>query len=323
MAAAFSGYANRIALGESYDLESRLSESRRPGALNLPMTLREEMSLRGRLETSLDKNSRAKVALIAGILIVLLYAAMRFITYRMFPVDWIVKTIPGVGALYEPAPYKWWVRDTIMDVPRLIAFGLALWVGRYCWGLKQVGWHAGFPVRGLTGGAVAALLTLTGGVLRAKPYDYSAGVLLILAFSSVIVALCEETLFRGVIFKSLYDISGAAWALWGSSALFAIYHVQAQPLVSWPATLMIGLFLAVLRWQGVGLVWLVLSHAVADGVFYLGSYGTPRYNWWPAVEWSLQIGIPLCYYIWATGIVSFPPRRPFGKSRTASLSRSG
>ena len=131
------------------------------------MVLRAEISLREWLDTRADKSGRAAVALIAGILVVLFYAATRFIVYWMFPID-SIRTTPEV-VFYEPGQYEWWVRDTIMDVPRLVALCLALWVGRYFWGLKHVGWHARLPVRGLIGGAVVVLLVLQGSAFRAMP----------------------------------------------------------------------------------------------------------------------------------------------------------
>ena len=232
-------------------------------------------------------------------LVAVAYLATRFFVYRMFPTG-SVETIPGVGVLYQPGPYEWWVRDTIMDVPRLLTFALALWTGRYFWGLEQIGWHANRPVLGLIGGSVIVAFVLSDVAFRTRPFDLPLYQLLVLSASSVIVAACEETLFRGVIFNGLNDWRGATVALWGSAALFAIYHVQAQPLDAWPKIFLTGLFAAVLRWQGVGLAWLVGGHAAADALAYLGSEGPSRFVWWPTLALALQIAVIIGYYLWAT-----------------------
>jgi membrane protease YdiL (CAAX protease family) len=146
------------------------------------------------------------------VLVALAYVAMRFIVSAMFPIG-SIETIPGVGVLYQPGPYKWWVRDTIMDAPRLLTFGVTLWVGWRFWGLERFGWHARRPVLGLVGGSVVGGLVLLDAVFRAQPFGFAARELVILSASSVIVAACEELLFRGVLFKGLYEWLGRHAAL--------------------------------------------------------------------------------------------------------------
>jgi membrane protease YdiL (CAAX protease family) len=229
-----------------------------------------------------------------GMFIMLLYAATRFFIYRMFPIVWSVQTSAGVGVLTEP--YPWWVRDTIMDIPRVVGFGLSLAAGWYFWGIDALGWHARCAARGLIWGAVGAVLIVLEDLFRTEPFAYPTRALVVLALSSVVVALFEETLFRGVFFNALHDLRGARWAVLGSTALFTVFHVQARPVEAWPGIFAGGLLYAVLRSQGVGLVWLALSHAAGDGIVFLFSRGPARVAWWPMAAWLLQLGIPAIYY---------------------------
>src|SRR5207244_11937682 len=157
-----------------------------------------------------------------------------------------------------------WALIANMYSTRRPTYTIALWTGQYVGGLEPIGWHANRPVLGLIGGGVIVAFVLSDVAFRTRPFDLPLYQLLVLSASSVIVAACEETLFRGVIFNGLNDWRGATVALWGSAALFAIYHVQAQPLDAWPTILLTGLFAAALRWQGVGLAWLVGGQAAAD-----------------------------------------------------------
>jgi len=261
--------------------------------------VRDSISLREWLDTSATAAARGKAGFVAGMVLVLSYVAMRFLVYVIFPIE-SIERIPGVAVVYRPGLYPWWVRDTIMDVPRLLTFGLALWVGRYFWGFQRVGWHANRPGLGVIGGAVVVALVFMEAVFRAGPFGYSFTQLMVLSGSSVIVALCEETLFRGVLFTALSEWLGTTVAMWGSAALFTVYHVQAQPVAGWPTIFLIGLFAAVLRWQGVGLAWLIAGHAAADSVFYLGTQGPARFEWWPPSALLLQASVALGYYRWAT-----------------------
>jgi len=233
-----------------------------------------------------------------GMAIMLAYAAMRYVVYAMFPIE-SFETIPGVAAIYHPGRYEWWVRDTIMDGPRLVSLAASLWVGRYFWSLERLGLHARRPVLGVIGGSGMAALVLLNAVFGAKPFEYTSVQLVILSASSVIVAAHEELLYRGVLFKALYDWVGTRAALIGSAALFAVFHVQAQPVGYWPSLFLIGLLAAALRAQGVGLVWLMAGHAVADSVFYLGTQGPARLAWWPWAALLVQLGVALGAYTWA------------------------
>ncbi|MCK6474840.1 MAG: ABC transporter permease subunit [Planctomycetes bacterium] len=68
----------------------------------------------------------------------------------------------------------------------------------------------------------------------------------ILFFIAVMPALCEEHLFRGLLFTSLGSERGKARAIVLSAALFAAFHF---PLFRQPAVFAMGLMLGYLAWQ--------------------------------------------------------------------------
>ena len=240
-----------------------------------------------------ERKRRAVLALIAGLLIGLAYVAARFVIYQNFPLRAGQMTVQG-GRFY------WSMRDTIMDVPRVIAFSLTLWAGRYFWDLDGLGWHARRWRLGLVMGSIGATLILTGSAFSTTPYAYPSRIFAVLALSSVVVALFEEALFRGLLFNALYDLGGRHTAIYLSAALFTVCHVQAQPIQVWPAIFAMGVLYGVLRWQGVGLVWLVASHALGDALFFLGGDGPSYIPWWPLAALALKLSVPAAYFIWAT-----------------------
>jgi membrane protease YdiL (CAAX protease family) len=262
------------------------------------------------LETLPDHKARAGLGLIAGVAIVLAYVAARFVVYQNLPLRDTQAFWQG-GRFVRVSPgFYWWMRDTIMDVPRLIAFGAALWTGRYLWGLSALGWHARCWRLGLTWGGIGAALIVAYSLFRDGAL-HPGPVLIVLAVSCLIVALYEETLFRGLLFNALYDLGGRDPAIWLSAALFTVYHVQAQPIISWPAIFTMGLLYGVLRWQGVGLMWLIASHALGDALILLCGDEASYVPWWPPIALALRLGIPLGYFIWAT-------RAPLARRHRAS-----
>jgi hypothetical protein len=50
-------------------------------------------------------------------------------------------------------------------------------------------------------------------------------------------------------------------------------HVQAQPVSQWPSIFLSGVLFAVMRVEGVGLLWLIVVHAAFDALFLLGPTG--------------------------------------------------
>jgi hypothetical protein len=76
-----------------------------------------------------------------------------------------------------------------------------------------------------------------------------------------------------VLLNAIRDWKGTRAAIWGSSFLFTIMHVQAQPVSQWPGIFLSGVLFAMMRVQGVGLVWLIAVHAAYDALALLGPTG--------------------------------------------------
>lgn len=204
--------------------------------------------------------ARGRYATFLGLLVFFLFAALRFGVYAAIP---------------APSFEAWIVRDTVMDMPRLLALALSLRIGLLHWGRIGLGLHLQHARKAL------ALSLLFFGVwyppfwFRATPYDMRLGPLLVLSASSVLVALWEEILYRGVLLNSLRDWLGTRAALWGSSLLFTIMHVQAQPIGAWPSVFLVGVVFALMRIDGIALTWIICFHWALDSFVYLGAHGEP------------------------------------------------
>jgi len=74
------------------------------------------------------------------------------------------------------------------------------------------------------------------------------------------VALAEETWFRGLIFKALYDLKGAPLAVFGSAILFGLMHVPMQGWEGLRFSLSIGLPYAIVRLKTGNLWGLIVAH---------------------------------------------------------------
>lgn len=76
----------------------------------------------------------------------------------------------------------------------------------------------------------------------------------------LVIALAEETWFRGIIFKALYDWKGVPLAVFGSAILFGLMHV---PMMGWEGlrfSLSIGLPYAVVRLKTDNILGLIVIH---------------------------------------------------------------
>jgi membrane protease YdiL (CAAX protease family) len=172
--------------------------------------------------------------------------------------------------VYQRVPVQttsdWLLRDTIMDLPRIAAALFTLYFGCRAWGWKKLG----FDLKGAGPAAVVgAALLLTEIVfswLGSESFVLPGRSLYIFLFSSFVVGSVEEVLFRGALLNALRDWKGDLAALWASSFLFTIYHVQAQPYAGWPGIFMIGFVMALLRLNGVSILWLILIHGMVDCV---------------------------------------------------------
>lgn len=75
----------------------------------------------------------------------------------------------------------------------------------------------------------------------------------------LVPVVCEEPLFRGLVFTSLYAHYGPRWALGGSALLFAISHFNPWQLIP---LFLFGLFLGTLVYWTHSIYPAMLAHAV-------------------------------------------------------------
>lgn len=106
--------------------------------------------------------------------------------------------------------------------------------------------------------------------LKLRPRTVEEGVLSVAAIA-LMPALCEETLFRGIVLPSLARM-GAAVALLGSAALFALIHIDtasAGPVFyRLPFAFAVGLGLAALRLLTGSLLPSIVAHAVLNTITF-------------------------------------------------------
>lgn len=92
-------------------------------------------------------------------------------------------------------------------------------------------------------------------------------------FYFALVGFVEELLFRGLIYRWLFDWRGAVWAVLGQALAFGLWHVGwAGPLAL--AHVFIGLLFGLARWHAGGIWGLVLSHGLFD-VFWVAMLPKP------------------------------------------------
>lgn len=104
-----------------------------------------------------------------------------------------------------------------------------------------------------------------------RPRTVGEGLLSVFAIA-LMPALCEETLFRGVVLPSLARF-GAAAGLLGSAALFALIHIDAvgttPVFYRLPFAFTVGLGMGALRLATGSLLPSMLAHAVLNTITFL------------------------------------------------------
>ncbi|MFN2298413.1 MAG: lysostaphin resistance A-like protein [Anaerolineales bacterium] len=142
-----------------------------------------------------------------------------------------------------------------------------LWIGRRRWSWEELGiTHRGFWLGAVFGGVLFLLriLALLGfrlpvafKPLQALPFLWD------IVFYFGFVALTEELLFRGLLFRALEDGWGPAAAVIGSAAGFALWHIGwAGPLVI--GHFVLGLYFGLIRRRSQGILGLIAAHGLYD-----------------------------------------------------------
>lgn len=184
------------------------------------------------------------------------------------------------GAMAVRSVETWFWRDTIMNVPRVVGFLVCVFLLRGMLSVRD-------EFRAGSGRAVGGGLVLIGiWVWHLSGYggeEFSGWMIFGGVISSLIVGFWEEFAFRGMVQGILMEWFGRMGVVMIGSALFTVYHVQAQSVWAWIPIFLTGVIFANLRFAGGTLLTLSLAHGIADSFYFVfGSEG-------PGVESSEQM----------------------------------
>lgn len=182
-----------------------------------------------------------------------------------------------LALLFLPAlPAYLWLWPNLTGPPetlgQVLVYGYllagALVIGRRRWTWDQLGVNG----RGLKLSLACGLALLAGRTLVILAVDWPLwtrpvtwpGLLADGLFYFGAVALTEELLFRGLLYRALADWRGTRLALWGSTLAFGLYHWPSQGPLGALGTGLVGLVLAVLRWRADGIAGPIIIHGLID-----------------------------------------------------------
>ncbi|HEX9076761.1 MAG TPA: CPBP family intramembrane glutamic endopeptidase [Anaerolineae bacterium] len=74
----------------------------------------------------------------------------------------------------------------------------------------------------------------------------------------------EEFLFRGLLYRILFELRGDRLAIWGSALAFGIYHIGRQGILGGLGTGLIGVIDGAIRWRAGGIAGLIATHGIYD-----------------------------------------------------------
>lgn len=74
----------------------------------------------------------------------------------------------------------------------------------------------------------------------------------------------EEFLFRGLLYRILFELRGDRLAIWGSALAFGIYHIGGQGILGGLGTGLIGVIDGAIRWRAGGIAGLIATHGIYD-----------------------------------------------------------
>lgn len=159
---------------------------------------------------------------------------------------------------------SWVIRDTVMNVPRLICFGLLIFIVYRKYKIQDVTSPIGSEKIKILWVSAFLMLMIALRMPFFELYSHPWKSLVILTISSLIVGFFEEILFRGAIFDSLKKWRGTGFAILCSSALFLLFHIQAQKIETFPLIFLLGILFSLLRLHGATLLQLSILHAIYD-----------------------------------------------------------
>lgn len=74
----------------------------------------------------------------------------------------------------------------------------------------------------------------------------------------------EEFLFRGLLYRILFELRGDRLAIWGSALAFGIYHIGGQGILGGLGTGVLGVVDGAIRWRAGGIAGLIATHGIYD-----------------------------------------------------------
>jgi membrane protease YdiL (CAAX protease family) len=130
-------------------------------------------------------------------------------------------------------------------------------------------------------------------------------------FTSLVVGAFEEYAFRGPLLFAFQQRMPILTATLLSSALFTVFHIQAQPLEWWLEIFFAGVVFASIRLRGVSLVWLALIHTLIDTLDFVFPVHAPRFFTLPGIITTVGL---LAY-----AFVIFPRPKSLPRAQTFSI----
>lgn len=229
---------------------------------------------------SINKPKVFKGDLFISLAIVMIYCLCRFFIYELVPVS----------------DFESWVRrDNWVNIPRILCLLLSL-----VFVLRKKSQELLPNLVGARKIAIVWVFVLLSFIIRFFFLDIASDPIdsLLLAFlSSFVVGFFEEALFRGAIFDTLNSEYGVKKALFWSSVIFTIYHVQAQPISAMPLIFVFSLLFGLLRADGVSLFLLSVLHAVYDCFVLVWGPGEGVWIQWSIFE-VIFFASAVFLYIW-------------------------
>jgi membrane protease YdiL (CAAX protease family) len=186
-----------------------------------------------------------------SLVIFLIYFVSRYFIYAVVPnVDF----------------QSWLFRDSIMNFPRIVCL---LLVVAFTFDHRRRKKDLYPNLSGKKRAFIVGVLLMLPIILRLFCFEiktYSFEFTLLFVLNSFVVGFFEEALFRGGFFDSLNGMLGSKSAVWFSSFLFMIFHIQAQDVTLFPGIFIFGIICALLRRDGVSLFLLSLIHSIYDSL---------------------------------------------------------
>jgi membrane protease YdiL (CAAX protease family) len=231
-----------------------------------------------------------------------------------------ISALVEIGVLFLPAvPAYIWLWPNLSGVDQLVVQSIVylyILAGTLFIGLRRWTWsQLGINKKGIGISLASGLVILTGRLMIILSIRWGVhpaqltllGVISDLLFYFGLVALGEELLFRGLVYRLLEDWLGLRWAILGSSFGFLLWHIFGQGPLIGITMFLVGLVLALIRWRAGGILGLIILHGfydletvwlVAGDNNRILSQGAPQVIslTWIYIGLALLVGVPV--YLW-------------------------